>query len=186
MTVSRMMIKRKATSVCFMITQEYVVNGNTQQNNYLFTGDLEKDGEISLVNCNPDLPEMTLYKAAHHGSRTSSNDVLLEVIKPQIVCICCNAGGVSNSQHMPYTFPTQAFVDRIAPYTDEVYVTNIATVKMNKRTGVYKNISYNSLNGNIVIACTNGNVSKYFSHSDTKLKDTDWFKENRQFQGSRF
>ena len=172
-------VKENNYSVCFMITQEYVVDGSTQQNNYLFTGDLEKDGEISLVNCNPDLPEMTLYKGAHHGSRTSSQQVLLEVIKPQIVCICCNAGGVSNSQHMPYTFPTQAFVDRIAPYTDEVYVTDIAAVKLNKKTGTYQNVGHNALNGDIVIACTNGNITKYFSRSDIKLKDTDWFKENR-------
>lgn len=172
--------KENNYSVCFMITQEYVSNGTTKQNNYLFTGDLERDGEASLVNCNPDLPEMTLYKGAHHGSRTSSNEVLLEVIKPQIVCVCCNAGSIQNSQHLPYTFPTQAFIDRIAPYTDEVYVTNVATVTLNEKTGVYQNVGFTPFNGDIVIACTNGNVTRYFSNNNLKLKDTTWFKENRE------
>ena len=39
------------------------------------------------------MPEVELYKAGHHGSKTSSSNALLEVIKPKIVCVskCCHA-----------------------------------------------------------------------------------------------
>ena len=53
------------------------------ERHYLFTGDLEEKGESKLVEMN-DLPEVDLYKAGHHGSKTSSNAVLLSVIKPDI------------------------------------------------------------------------------------------------------
>ena len=55
-------------SVCLMFNQ-----GDTH---FLFTGDLEEDGESRLVD-NNDLPEVELFKAGHHGSKTSSTDKLL-------------------------------------------------------------------------------------------------------------
>ena len=66
-------------SVCVMLHQG-------GERHFLFTGDLEKAGEKSLVELN-DLPEVDLYKAGHHGSKTSSNDVLMKVIKPDIVTV---------------------------------------------------------------------------------------------------
>ena len=48
---------------------------------YLFTGDLEKEGEAHLVEFY-DLGEVYLYKAGHHGSKTSSSIDLLNEIKP--------------------------------------------------------------------------------------------------------
>ena len=67
-------------SVCMLLTQ------GTQ--NYLFTGDLEHDGEASLV-VNNDLPECVLFKGGHHGSPTSNTEALLSIIRPEIVCVCC-------------------------------------------------------------------------------------------------
>ena len=164
-------------SVCLLFKQEYQKDGKTETNNYLLLGDLEEAGEKSLVNNNPDLPQVVLYKGGHHGSKTSANEVLLSKIKPEIVCICCVAGSVEYTKNLENTFPTQAFIDRIASYTDKVYATDVATVV--KSGNSYKNTAYAALNGDIVFACTNGEVSMYFSNSDTKLKDTDWFKENR-------
>lgn len=37
-----------------------------------------------------------------------------------------------------------------------------------------------SMNGNIIFAVTDGKVTLNFSNNNTKLKDTDWFKENRE------
>ncbi|MCH5152020.1 MAG: MBL fold metallo-hydrolase [Clostridiales bacterium] len=170
--------KENNYSVCLLISQEYEQDGKTERNNYLLMGDLEEAGEQSLVKCNPDLPEVTLYKGSHHGSKTSSNDVLLRQIKPQIVCVNCVAGSVEHTQNLLNTFPTQDFINRIAPYTDEVYVTNVAQVKLNS-TGSYVNTGYSPLNGDVVIACTDGVITKYFSNSDVRLKDTEWFKQNR-------
>lgn len=157
-------------SVCALITQG--------EHNYLFTGDLEKEGEKSLVKSNPNLPEVELYKGGHHGSYTAGNNELLSKIKPKCICICCCAGSIEYTQNLLNTFPAQDFIDRIAPYTKDVYVTTVGSVEK-QDNGKYKDTGYASLNGNIVFACTNNKVTMYFSKSDIKLKDTEWFKNNR-------
>ncbi len=149
-------------SVCAMINQG--------DRHFLFTGDLEKEGEEKLVEMN-DLPEMTLYKAGHHGSKTSSHNVLLEVIKPEIVCVCCCAGSSEYSEKSESQFPTQAFVDRIAPYTDKVYVTTLCVD--------YEKGEFTSMNGNIKVTSGASAVTVKGSNNDTVLKDTKWFKESR-------
>lgn len=138
---------------------------------FLFTGDLEKEGEEYLVELN-DLPKVTLYKAGHHGSKTSSNDCLLEVIEPEIVTVCCCAGSSEYTTTSANQFPTQAFVDRIAPYTDRVYVTTLCVD--------YDKDEIESMNGNIVIVCNSDGVTVSCSASDQVLKETKWFKKNRE------
>ena len=68
-------------------------------------------------------------------------------------------------------FPTQAFIDRVAPYTDKVYVTTVCTD--------YANDIYESMNGNIVVSSNASSISVSGSANDTLLKDTEWFKNNR-------
>lgn len=142
------------------------------EDNFLFTGDLEKKGEEYLVEMN-DLPKVTLYKAGHHGSKTSSNDCLLEVIQPEIVTVCCCAGSPEYTKTNENQFPTQAFVDRIAPYTDKVYVTTLCVN--------YEEDKFTSFNGTIVITCAAQGVSVSCSKTDTVLKDSDWFRQNRTY-----
>ena len=157
-------------SVCLLFTQG--------KNHYLFLGDLEEDGEKSLV-ANNDLPEVELYKAGHHGSPTSANEVLLSVIKPKVVCVSCVAGHTQYTQNLANTFPSQAFINRIAPYTDKVYVTTEGKIKYNESTGRWASDGYMSMNGNIVFSCINGVIEVHGSNNDTVLKDTEWFKNNR-------
>ncbi len=151
-------------SVCTML--------RSGDENFLFTGDLEKEGEEKLVELN-ELPEVTLYKAGHHGSKTSSNECLLEIIKPEIVTVCCCCGSPEYTDKAANQFPTQAFIDRIAPYTDRVYVTTLCVD--------YEAEKIKSMNGDIVVTCTrNGGVTVNCSDNNTVLKDTDWFRENRE------
>lgn len=139
--------------------------------NYLLTGDLEKEGEISLVNLNT-LPEVDVYKAGHHGSKTSSSSELMEVIKPKEVCVCCCAGSSEYTKTNVNQFPTQEFVNNVAPYTDLIYVTSLCED--------YEKGLFSSMNGNIIVCSNNGNATTtYCSNNTTKLKDTDWFKANR-------
>ena len=155
-------------SVCCQIVQK-----NDEENKYyLFTGDLEKAGEVSLVASN-ELHQVELYKAGHHGSKTSSNDVLLEVIKPKNICVCCCAGSTEYKANPENRFPSQAFIDRIAPYTDQVFVT---TLSLN-----YDKNQFTSMNGNIVITCNkfDTEVEVHCSHNKTILKNTQWFADNR-------
>ena len=167
-------------SVCLMFNQG--------DNHYLFTGDLEEDGEIELINYYDGsseerylLPHCVLYKAGHHGSKTSSTKELMARIEPEYVIVCCCAGTPEYTTIEENKFPTQTMIDNVAPYTDKVYIPSM----LDEITGYNKNGEPNSwtvtsMNGNIVFSVTNGEVKLTFSNNDLKLKDTDWFKENRE------
>ena len=156
-------------SVCFLLTQQ-AADG---EHNYLFTGDLEEDGEERLVQ-NNDLPEVDLYKAGHHGSKTSSNNCLLEVIKPKHIAVCCCAGYNQYHSAEENTFPTQAFIDRAGMYTDSIYVTityeDSDAVPMNGDIVFYYGMAGDEEQGSLKLWCSNNSI---------KLKDTEWFAENR-------
>ena len=152
---------------------------NHGDNYYLLTGDLEAEGEASLVENNA-LPEVQLFKAGHHGSYTASTDALLSAIKPKIVCVCCCAGAVEYTKTKNnHTFPAQEFIDRVAPYTARVYVTTLGFVEYNETKGKYEDTGYTSMNGVITVLSSGGEVTVTCSNNDTLLKDTDWFKDNR-------
>lgn len=158
-------------SVCMLLSQELA----GESKHYLFTGDLEEDGEARLVQNNV-LPRVELYKAGHHGSKTSSTNALLEVIQPKYVAVCCCAGYNQYGAAAENIFPTQAFIDRIGVYTDAVYV----TIQWDEKTNGYKN-----MNGNIVFYYgkkeeeAEKSLKLYCSENSVKLKDTEWFKANR-------
>ena len=149
-------------SVCVMFSEG--------ENHYLFTGDLEERGEEYLVEYNI-LPKMKLYKAGHHGSKTSSTEALMSVIQPEIVCVCCCAGSAEYTKDNNNQFPTQEFIDRVAPYTADIYVTTLC-VDWERKT-------YTSMNGNIVVTSARGSVTVTCSASPLRLKETDWFRANR-------
>ncbi len=138
---------------------------------YLLTGDLEEDGEEHLVTMN-NLPEVTVYKAGHHGSKTSSSKALLDVIKPEIVCVCCCCGSDEYTKDNANQFPTQAFINRIAEHTDRVYVTSMSVDNDNKK--------FTSMNGNIAVLTDQGGVRVVCGSGDDRvLKEWEWFKKNR-------
>jgi beta-lactamase superfamily II metal-dependent hydrolase len=149
-------------SVCTLLSQG--------DNHYLFTGDLEKDGEKSLLEENT-LPKCKLFKGGHHGSPTSSTSELLAAIQPEVVCVCCCCGSDEYTDNVANMFPSQAFVDRVALYTDKVYVTTI--VAENGQ-------GFTSMNGNIVVKSKGQEVTVTCSNNDILFKDTEWFKANRQ------
>lgn len=150
-------------SVCAMINQN--------DKHYLFTGDLEEHGEASLVTLN-SLPKVDVYKAGHHGSKTSSSSDFLSVIEPKVVCVCCCAGSDQYTSKKENQFPTQEFINNVAEHTDKVFVTTLCT---NYDAGKYE-----SFNGNIVVfANKNTQISVKCSNNDVILKETEWFKNNR-------
>ncbi len=150
-----------------------VINQTTSEGvyRYLFTGDLEKDGEESLVEKN-ELGAVKLYKAGHHGSKTSSSEKLLAAIQPEVVCVCACAGSSEYTAKNENQFPTQAFVDRVAVYTKNVFVTSLCVD--------YEKGEFTSMNGNIVYSAKKeGATQMYFSASNTPLYLTEWFRSNR-------
>ena len=151
-------------SVCCLFT-------HNDQNHYLFTGDLEKEGEESLVELNPTLPHVQLFKGGHHGSKTSNTETLLSVITPEVVCICCCAGNNEYTDAIDNQFPTQTAINNIAKYTEYIYVTTVTT---DGEKG------FTSMNGNICFKCENGkDYTVAGSNNSVILKDTEWFKSNR-------
>jgi len=143
-------------------------------NHFLLTGDLEKEGEEAIAeHYNGSTPALTLphcrlFKAGHHGSPSSSNDCLLAKITPEICCVCCCAGATEYTNNADTIFPSQEFINRIAKYTDRVYVTTVLEFDGEEWTNA-------SLNGNIIVSCNGTDVALKASNNLTKLKDSTWF-----------
>lgn len=146
-------------SVCVLFRQ--------QSRSFLFTGDLEMEGEKSLLAMN-SLPEVELFKGGHHGSYNAALASFYDAIKPKKVAVCCCAGNTEYSSDPRRAFPTQEFIDAAAPYTKDIFVTT-----RGRRDAVS---AHAPLNGQINIdygADGVGNV--HCSHADTVLGQSAWF-----------
>ncbi len=67
-------------------------------NRFLFTGDAEAEEEEEMVDSGIPL-DADVYKAGHHGSRTSSSEQLLEAVSPAYVVISCGEGNSYGHPH---------------------------------------------------------------------------------------
>ena len=144
---------------------------NYMDKKFLLTGDLEKEGEEAMAEyykSHEGLGHVDLFKAGHHGSKTSSNDVLLELITPDISTVCCCAGAAEYTNYNNNTFPTQDYINRISKYTDQVY----AITYWDEAAKEYK-----SLNGTIIVSTNGSDVAVAATNNTTKLKDSAWFNE---------
>ena len=153
-------------SVCVLISQG--------TNHYLFTGDLEHDGEEKLIESNP-LPKVKLFKGGHHGSYTANTAALMAVIQPEIVCVCCCCGSPEYTSDPANMFPSQEFVNNVMPYTRQIYVTTLGIIDPDDP----ESWSYQSMNGNILVQSHGAEVTVTCSNNNTPLPDTAWFKANR-------
>lgn len=86
------------------------------QNSFLFTGDIEKEAEASLVERYPDSLNADVLKVAHHGSSTSSSFAFLDAVRPQYCVIECGDSS--------YNHPNPDIVDRLLMYTKNIYRTD--------------------------------------------------------------
>jgi len=81
----------------------------------LFTGDLSSSYETSLLV--KELPKkISVYKAGHHGSNTSSGDLLLSYIRPLYTVV---SAGEGNS----YGHPHQEVIERLLKYDSHIFST---------------------------------------------------------------
>lgn len=65
---------------------------------WLFTGDLEEEGELRIVSTYDNLP-VDILKVGHHGSITSTTEQLLEHIKPRVAIISVGENNRYNHPH---------------------------------------------------------------------------------------
>jgi competence protein ComEC len=61
------------------------------------TGDLGREGELAILK-NTLLNHIQIWKAAHHGSKTSNSIELLNIISPEVIVI---SAGKNNKYHLP-------------------------------------------------------------------------------------
>jgi len=68
--------------------------------NFLFMGDAEQEAEAVMLN-NPalSLPDTDILKVGHHGSRTASSAVFLEVIQPETAIYMAKTGNSYGHPH---------------------------------------------------------------------------------------
>ena len=84
----------------------------------LFTGDAEAEERDSVILANPDLVDVDVLKAAHHGSNNGLSPNWLRAVTPQIVVI---SAGVRADYKHPMTAAVQAY-DSVTE--GRVYCTN--------------------------------------------------------------
>ena len=151
-------------SVCFMLRR-----GDEQ---FLFTGDLEKEGEEHLVQ-NNELGEVYLYKAGHHGSKTSSTMALLEKIKPEVVVVTCVAFTQEYTSDLNNIFPTKQAIDNF----NAVGVKHLYVPAMTSENEA----GYEAANGNIVVYSNAKGTYVECSETNEDFYNFDIFKEYREW-----
>ncbi len=83
---------------------------------WLFTGDLEEEGEKFLVATYPEL-RADVLKVAHHGSNTSSTTTFLSVVQPNIAVI-------SAGERNRYGHPHKDVIERFEKRGIEIWRTD--------------------------------------------------------------
>jgi competence protein ComEC len=101
-----------AASACFLI--ESVNNGSS----ILLTGDIEDDGETRLIRTleNIGVDSVDVLKVAHHGSKYSTSEELLDIVSPNLSVISC-------SKNNRYGHPAPETINRLEESGSEIMVT---------------------------------------------------------------
>ena len=79
----------------------------------LLTGDLEEHGEQQLIKIyDRQLANITVLKAGHHGSKTSSAEAFVELLKPELTIF---SAGLDNRYGHPHAIVVERFSSRNLP-----------------------------------------------------------------------
>ena len=108
----------------------------------LFTGDIEKIAEDRLIELykNTNKLKADILKVAHHGSKTSSTEEFIELVKPEIGLI-----GVGKNNNFGH--PNEEITERLENNNIQIYRTDecgeIIIVKKNKKKmKIIRNYNY--------------------------------------------
>ena len=103
----------------------------------LFSGDISTKEEKLLAETGP-LRQVTIYKAAHHGSNYSNSDIFLEAISPEAAVVSC-------AKRNRYGHPGKEAVERLEKNCDRVFYTmesGQVSVKPQKRFASFRIFQY--------------------------------------------
>lgn len=84
---------------------------------WLFTGDIEAEGEAELVKNYPNL-QIDCLKVAHHGSKSSTSELFIQQLKPKIALISC---GLNNR----FNHPNPEILHRLKKQEVKLYRTDL-------------------------------------------------------------
>lgn len=96
--------------------QSIVLIGKYGKLVWLFTGDIEKEREISIMSQYPEL-KADVLKVSHHGGATSTHDAFLSQIDPDYALISVGKGN-------RYGHPNQETVDQLSYLKNSLYRTD--------------------------------------------------------------
>ena len=84
----------------------------------LFMGDSEGEGELEVMKHLYELgiSNVTALKVAHHGSKNSTNDQFLALVRPQVGVISCGENNV-------YGHPHRETLERLVAVGSKVMIT---------------------------------------------------------------
>lgn len=77
------------------------------ETSFLFSGDAEKEAELSLINSGADI-SCDVLNAGHHGSSTSNSSLFLKLASPKYAAISC---GYNNDYGHPHRETISSFMD---------------------------------------------------------------------------
>ncbi len=98
--------------------QSIVIQTKIAHQTFLFTGDIEIEAEKDLVNRYQHQLKSDVLKVSHHGSKTSSSDLFLSYVQPEVVIISL---GMANK----YLFPHEEALINLMKYTHQIYRTDL-------------------------------------------------------------
>lgn len=87
------------------------------KDSFLFTGDIERQVEYEIAAQNFHI-KSDILKIPHHGSKTSSSELFLEKVKPQIAVISAGRNNI-------YDHPHEAILQRLGKYDIETRRTDL-------------------------------------------------------------
>lgn len=96
---------------------------------FLFTGDLEREGEGELLAAGMPLAA-TVLKVGHHGGKNSTTRQFLEAVHPKVAVISCD-GPIFR------TFPNQQVIERLESAGAQIFITGrdgAVTIKTDGKT----------------------------------------------------
>jgi len=93
-----------------------IVYGNSE---FLFTGDLEKQGERYYDNYYGNFLDSDVLKVGHHGSKTSSSIEFLSLVTPEISLI---SAGIHNKFH----HPSGITLEKLEKFNSAIYRTDLS------------------------------------------------------------
>lgn len=115
---------------------------------FFTAGDLTKDAESDLVS-NENLPQVTLYKASHHGSTGSNYETLLNQINPKAVAISAARASNYKSSYNETYIPKENETYNLDMKSGHPHKDAIERIYKAPRISENLNVYWNAINGDM-------------------------------------